>query len=186
MIRHTIRLAFFVAGLAVFTHSAWSDQKNEELDELFFRLHETTDMFEAASLSRDIWKNWYQNSNPDIEALMKQGEISMQRADYPDAVQLYTQVIKLDPDFAEGWNRRATVLYLMGEFQLSTNDVVETLKLEPRHYGALSGQGLIYLQLQERRLALEYFEKALEANPHMSNVRENIEMLKKLIDEEVI
>ncbi len=179
-------LTIALATIALFGSLAWSDQNNEELDELFFRLHETTDVFEAANISREIWKNWYQNSNPDIEELMKQGELSMQRADYGNAVQVYSRIIELDPDFAEGWNRRATVLYLMGEYQLSTNDVVETLKLEPRHYGALSGQGLIYIRLEERRLALEYFEKALDANPHMINVRQNIEMLKKLIDEEVI
>ena len=165
---------------------ALSDQNNPELNELFFRLHETASIGEAQVISREIWKHWYQNDNPDIEVLMEQGEISMRRTEYEDAVQIYTQVIEMDPGFAEGWNRRATVYYLMGQYQLSTDDVRETLLREPRHYGALSGQGMIYLQLEHHDLALEYFERALEANPHMGNVRDSIRLLEKMRDAEVI
>lgn len=172
--------------VAICPLSSWSDQNNPELDDLFFRLHETDNLRNAQNISREIWKHWYQNDNPDIEALMEQGEISMRRAEYGDAAQIYTQVIKMDPGFAEGWNRRATVYYLMGEYQLSTSDVRETLLREPRHYGALSGQGMIYLHLQNHDLAIEYFKRALDANPHMQNVQHSVEQLEKMRAAEVI
>ncbi len=179
-------IALVGALVSFLAPSSWSDQDNPELDDLFFRLHETASVYEAQAISREIWKHWYQNDNPDIEVLMEQGEVSMRRTEYADAVQIYTQVIEMDPGFAEGWNRRATVYYLMGEYQLSTSDVDETLLREPRHYGALSGQGMIYLQLENHERALEYFERALDVNPHMSNVRDSIRLLEKMRDAEVI
>lgn len=103
----------------------------------------------------------------------------MRRSDYGDAVSIYTRVIAIDPDFAEGWNRRATIYYLMGEYDLSTQDVEKTLALEPRHFGALSGQGLIYLRQEKPARAVEYFRQALDVNPHMRNIRHNLESLEK-------
>ena len=110
----------------------------------------------------------------------------MQKGKLDEAADYYSRIIEIEPDFAEGWNRRATIYYMMGEYQLSTSDVMETLQLEPRHFGALSGQGMIYMQLMEKELALEYYEKALDVNPHMTAVKQSIEFLKKLIEDEVI
>ena len=165
---------------------SWSDQNNPELDELFRLLHEVTSSAEAAVLTRQIWQNWYQSDNQEIQALMRQGEISMHRGKLNQAVEIYSRVIDIDPGFAEGWNRRATAYYMMGEYQFSTGDVVETLKLEPRHFGALSGQGMIYTRLQKIDLALEYYERALEANPHTTGVRISIEAIRKYLEKEVI
>ncbi len=165
---------------------SWSDQNNPELDELFRLLHEVTSPAEASVLTRQIWQNWYQSDNKEVEALMRQGEISMRTGKLEQAVEIYSRVIDIDPGFAEGWNRRATVYYMMGRYQSSTADVVETLKLEPRHFGALSGQGMIYTQLRKIDLALEYYERALEVNPHMTGVRISIEAIRKYLQKEVI
>ncbi len=163
-----------------------SDQNNPELDELFRLLHEVTSPAEASVLTRQIWQNWYQSDNREIEALMQRGEISLRRGKLEQAIEIYSRVIDIDPGFAEGWNRRATAYYMMGELQSSTEDVVETLKLEPRHFGALSGQGMIYTQLRKIDLALEYYERALEVNPHMTGVRISIEAIRKYLEKEVI
>ena len=165
---------------------SWSDQNNSEIDELFRLLHEATSPAEASVLTRQIWHNWYQSDNKDIEVLMQQGEIRMRSGKLDQAVKIYSRIIDIDPGFAEGWNRRATAYYMMGELQNSTADVVETLKLEPRHFGALSGQGMIYTQLRQVDLALEYYEKALEVNPHMTGVRISIEAIKKHLKKEAI
>ena len=164
----------------------YADQNNSELDMLFSRLHETVDEDEAAEITRKIWRNWYENSDAAVNELMYRGEISMRHGKYDDAVNYFSEIIDIAPDFAEGWNRRATAYYIIGEYQLSTDDVAKTLNLEPRHFGALSGQGMIYLQLEQRDLALQYMERALEANPHMQAVRSSIKALRKLIDGEVI
>ena len=175
-----------LASLTLAAGTAHADQNNAELDELFYRLQETSDLFEASQISQEIWRNWYQNDDPQIEELMGEGEARMREADYRAAVETYTRIIEMDPGFAEGWNRRATVYYLMGEYEKSTADVAETLSLEPRHYGALSGQGLIYMAQDQPQKALEYLERALEANPHMMGVKQNIELIRKQQQDEII
>ena len=179
-------LQFAVLCIALISGYSSADQKNPELNELFILLHESTDPHEATVITDKIWQNWYQTDNAEIEGLMEQGEASMRVGKLKEAVESYTEVIKLDPEFAEGWNRRATIYYMMGKYQLSTADVDQTLKLEPRHFGALSGQGMIYTQLEEAELALEFYQRALEMNPHMLNVKFTIEAIKKHIQKELI
>jgi tetratricopeptide (TPR) repeat protein len=83
--------------------------------------------------------------------------------------------VRLDPNFAEGWNKRATVYYMMGDFDASVADIQKTLTLEPRHFGALSGLGLIYDALDKPAAAVKVWQKALEINPHMQSIRHRIE-----------
>lgn len=165
---------------------AYADQNNPELDVLFARLDETLNRVEAATVTRQIWKNWYQSDSPEVTELMKRGRTSMRLARYGEAVKYFTEIIKIAPQFAEGWNRRATVYYLIGEYQRSIDDVAKTLNLEPRHFGALSGQGMIYLKLQEHGLALHYMQRALEANPYLPGIKGNIEVIQKIIEDEAI
>ncbi len=88
-------------------------------------------------------------------------------------------IIKLDPDYAEAWHRRASVHYRMGNFTSSIEDIERTLALEPRHFGALAGLGLIYLEIGQERAALKALERALEVNPHLSGTRFKVEELKE-------
>ncbi|WP_424947315.1 tetratricopeptide repeat protein [Candidatus Spongiihabitans sp.] len=177
-----------VAALAVLIGAmpSYADQNNPELDVLFARLNETLDRVEAAAITRQIWKNWYQSDIPEVTALMNRGELSMRLARYDEAVKYFTEITEIAPQFAEGWNRRATAYYLIGEYRCSTDDVAKTLALEPRHFGALSGQGMIYLQLQERWLALQYMRRALAANPHLPGLKSNIKALQKRLDDEAV
>jgi tetratricopeptide (TPR) repeat protein len=177
-------LFFLVTG--VIAIPAIADQNNPELDGLFARLHETADVVEAAEITKQIWTNWYQSNDAEVTQLMQLGEVSMRRAKYDEAVAYFSEIINIAPEFAEGWNRRATAYYLIGEYSLSTDDVDKTLTLEPRHFGALSGQGMIYLQLQQRELALQFMERALKVNPHLQSVRSSVKALKQLISEEII
>jgi len=172
--------------IALNSTNSWADQNNPELDQLFELLQSTTNSVEAAAINQKIWQNWYQSDNKEIEELMNKGEVSMRVGLLKQAVEFYSRIIEIDPGFAEGWNRRATVYYMMGEYQLSTQDVVETLRLEPRHYGALSGQGMIYTQLKEAELALEFYQRALEVNPHMAGVERSIKAIKKQLQKQVI
>ena len=165
---------------------AKSDQTNPELDELFQLLQTATDLEEARVLSDQIWFNWYQHDDDEVTRLMELGETSLRRGQLKEAVQIYSRVIELDQQYAEGWNRRATTYYMMGRYVESTADVVATLALEPRHFGALSGQGMIYMRLDNSEKAIEYMEKALEVNPHMVGVQETIEILKKQQQDETI
>lgn len=105
---------------------------------------------------------------------------------YENALAALDQLVAALPEYAEGWNTRATLLYLMGDYVASAVDVKRTLALEPRHFGAWSGLGLIYLNLGDERAALAAFSKALEWNPHLSGSRHNVESLKKQLREHAI
>jgi tetratricopeptide (TPR) repeat protein len=94
-------------------------------------------------------------------------------------VDTFSEVIKLEPDLAEAWNKRATVYYLMGEYEASVRDIERTLALESRHFGALSGLGFIYLSHGEDRAAIEAFEAALEINPYLPGARTRVEELRR-------
>ena len=103
-----------------------------------------------------------------------------------DAVRVFTKVIKLDPDWAEAWNKRATVLYLLGEFQKSQNDIDKVLKLEKRHFGALAGQGLVNIQLKNYEKAIMSYEKAQIIYPSMKSPKIMIKEIQKLIKKQSI
>jgi tetratricopeptide (TPR) repeat protein len=106
----------------------------------------------------------------------------MGAGDFLTALQTFNAMVKLEPDFAEGWNKRTTVLYLIDNYDASVADVQRTLALEPRHFGALSGLGLIYDALEEKKKALEAYRSALKIHPHLFGVEMRIEQLSKEIE----
>ena len=103
-----------------------------------------------------------------------------------NAHKVFSKVIELDPNWAEAWNKRATVLYLMGNYQLSQNDIDKTLSLEKRHFGALSGQGLVQSALKNYQLAIDSCIEAHKIYPAMESPMIMIERLKKLIKNETV
>lgn len=130
-----------------------------------------------------LWLLWTRSGDAEIDALMARATEEMQASRYPQAIALLDQVVQKKPDFAEGWNRRATVHYLAGELRKSIADCDEVLKRNPRHFGALSGLGQIYLQLEEEEKALQWFRRALEANPNMLGVEMTIRSLEEKLKE---
>ena len=126
-----------------------------------------------------LWLLWTRSGDADIDGLMARATEDMQAGRYADAINLLDQIVKKKPDFAEGWNRRATVHFLAGDLQKSIADCDEVLKRNPGHFGALSGLGQIYLQLQDDAKALEAFRRALAVNPNMVGVEMNVRMLEE-------
>ncbi|HEX6157637.1 MAG TPA: tetratricopeptide repeat protein [Burkholderiales bacterium] len=126
-----------------------------------------------------LWLLWTRSGDAAIDALMARATEAMQSGQYAEAIKVLDQVVKKKPEFAEGWNRRATVHYLAGELRKSIADCDEVLKRNPGHFGALSGLGQIYLQLDDEQKALEWFRRALEVNPNMLSVEMNVRMLEE-------
>lgn len=126
-----------------------------------------------------LWLLWTRSGDAGIDALMAKATEEMQAGRYGEAIALLNDIVAKKPDFAEGWNRRATVHYLAGELQKSIADCDEVLKRNPGHFGALSGLGQIYLQLEDHAKALEAFRRALEVNPNMVGVEMNVRMLEE-------
>jgi tetratricopeptide (TPR) repeat protein len=130
-----------------------------------------------------LWLIWLRSGDREIDALMARGIEDMQSGQHASAIRTFTTIIEKKPDFAEGWNKRATALYLAGEFRKSLADCDQVLKRNPGHFGALSGAGLIHMQLQEYDLALARFRRALEVNPNMTGVELNIKEAERLLKE---
>lgn len=130
-----------------------------------------------------LWRVWSRSGDDEIDALLATGVEQMNARHAEAAIATLSRVIERRPDFAEGWNKRATLYYLVGEYGKSLADCDEVLKRNPYHFGALSGYGMNYIQLDEPQKALEYFERALGVNPNMRQVEQAIETLKEILRE---
>ena len=130
-----------------------------------------------------VWSVWGRSGDNAIDALYQQGVEQLNFGLAADAIATFTRIIDRRPQFAEGWNKRATLYYSIGEFQKSLRDCDEVIKRNPLHFGALAGYGLIYSRLEQPERSLGYFKRALRVNPNLQGVARNIELLQKLIDE---
>ena len=130
-----------------------------------------------------LWLLWGRSGDKAIDALMAKGAEQMQAQKFKAAIATFTEVIRRKPDFAEGWNRRATALYLAGEYKRSIADCDEVMKRNPHHFGALAGYGQIYFQLEQYDKAIRYWKRALEVNPNMLGVEMNIKGTELLLAE---
>ena len=165
---------------------ASADQRDPRLDGLFEQLRFASGFGAAQILEQQIWQIWLQSDDRAVTLLMRDGMAAMGRNDFRRALGKFDQIVAIAPDFAEGWNKRATVHYLMGNHTASLSDISRTLELEPRHFGALSGQGLVYIALEDEVRALEAFEAALAVHPNLVSARRNAEILRKRLDEQRI
>lgn len=167
-----------LAALLVSTVAS-GDQKDVRLQELFGQLKAAQSPQQAVMIETEIWKRWYDRDENNGGAGMKTAIEAMNAGRYTIALTVLDKLVVEEPDFAEAWNRRATVHYLLGNYEQSLEDIEKTLVLEPRHFGALSGVGLIMLQVGEDEKAIHAFEKVLEISPKNVSANKSIEDLEK-------
>ena len=146
------------------------------LDSLFDEL-QTADAQAAERIEREIWNEWSKSGSPAMDLLLQRGRDSIEAGDIPAAIEHFTALTDHAPDFAEGWNARATAYFMAGEIGPSINDIAKTLNLNPRHFGALSGLGMIFEQLGQPEKALEVYKAALAIHPQLQGVIESVERL---------
>ncbi|MBL8837820.1 MAG: tetratricopeptide repeat protein [Alphaproteobacteria bacterium] len=175
MLTRVLALALLVLAAS----PAQADQTDPRLPALFERLRTTSSASEAADLRDLIWQIWFAAGDVEVDNLMEMGERAMAGGQLGLALAMFDAVIERRPEFAEGWNRRATVLYLGGAFDRSAADVERVLALEPRHFGALSGLGLINTARERFDEAIGAFERALAVDPHLPGARINLEGLRR-------
>jgi tetratricopeptide (TPR) repeat protein len=130
-----------------------------------------------------LWQVWSRSGDEKIDALLQQGVAQMQEGPVRLALATFNKIIELKPDFTEGWNKRATLYFIMGEYEKSLRDCDEVMKGNPYHFGALAGYGQIYSRLDRPGLALEYFRRALDLNPNLHGVELTIKKLEREIGE---
>ena len=133
-----------------------------------------------AYAERGLWAIWSRSGDPDIDRLMARGVEEMQQGNNKAAIATFSEVVKRKPDFAEGWNKRATVYYVVGDYPRSIADCDQVLKRNPRHFGTLSGLGQIYYRMDNYEMSIEWFRKALEVNPNMGGVELNLKALEAM------
>ena len=182
------RVPLVIAAVAYLSivSAASADQTHPRLDLLFPELKTAPDQEAADEIAGEIWKLWRDTDNPKAAQALANGSQAMGAGQYRNAYRYFSEVIQQVPAFAEGWNKRATVLYLMGAYQESIDDIRETLQREPRHFGALSGLGLIFLRQRQFGPATAAFRDALAINPYLPRIRaalEQLESRQRAIDE---
>lgn len=128
-----------------------------------------------------LWAVWSRSGDDAIDDVLEIGVGQMRGGQLEASVETFSEIIRRRPDFAEGWNKRATAYYLLGEWRRSAADCDEVLRRNPQHFGALSGYGMIWLQLDEPARALERFEQALAVNPNLESVQTTADALRALL-----
>ena len=139
--------------------------------------------FVRGAAEQALWAVWTRSGDAEIDGLMARGIAEMQSGRIAESVVTFTEIIELRPEFAEGWNKRATALFLAGELEASLEDCDEVMRRNPRHFGALSGYGLIYFRQEKYAEAITAWRRALEVNPNLAGLTENIERAEALLRE---
>ena len=179
---------FIIFIFYIFAQSASAaDKQISELNNLFDQLKALSNLEEAKKVEDKIWQLWTTHPSEDtLTELLAKGSEYMMQNQLTSAHNVFSKVIELDPKWAEGWNKRATVLYMMGNFELSQKDIDMVLSLEKRHFGALSGQGLVQTALENYEKAIDSYIEAHKIYPSSQSTLQMIEQLSILLQKESI
>ena len=178
-----IVIAFFIF---LINTVLYAEDQNKELDRLFLELKKNIPS-KSSNIEQQIWLLWSTHpSDEKLTSLLDEGSRLVQDQKLYKAISIFTDAIELDPTWAEAWNKRATVFYMVGEFQKSQNDIDKVLVLEQRHFGALAGQGLVNIQLKNYEKAIKSYEKAQEIYPAMRSPKIMIKQIEELMKQQTI
>ena len=177
-------LSIIILFLSTTTLSA--NDRNVELDKLFLELKKNIPSL-SSGIAQQIWMLWSTHpTDQKLTSLLDEGSRLVQDQQLTRAIDVFTEAIELDPNWAEAWNKRATVLYMLGEYQKSQDDIDKVLELEERHFGALAGQGLVNIQLKNYEKAIRSYEQAQEIYPAMRSPKIMIKQIEELMKQQTI
>ena len=181
-------IRFFLIFLLYFLSqlSSFSDERDIKLNQLFIEL-KVNQSNDAFIVEQEIWKLWSTHpTDLKLTARLEEGAQFVRTQQLSKAIEIFTEVIKLDQNWAEAWNKRATVFYMMGKFKQSQEDIDKVLALEARHFGALAGQGLVNIQLKNYEKAIFSYQQAKERHPSMQSPEIMIRRIEELIKQQTI
>ena len=180
------KLLFLFFFIFFLTDQLVANEREKELNVLFNKLQDTNSKF-TSEIEQKIWKIWSTHpKNNELTLMLLKGSKLADNQKLNEAVKLFSEVIEIDPYWAEAWNKRATVFFLLGEFQKSQNDIDKVLKLEKRHFGALAGQGLVNIHLKNYEKAILSYQKAQKIYPAMKSPKIMIKEIEELIKKQSI
>ena len=179
---------FFIFIFFTYSFFSYADSDHQKkIDKLFDRLKTTTNYQKSKEIESKIWKLWTTHpSESSLTALLADGSYYMSQNNLETAYETFTKIIEMDSNWAEVWNKRATVLYLMGKYELSQSDIDKVLKIESRHFGALSGQGLVQTALKNYQKAINSYIEAHKIHPNMKSPLIMIKQLQIQIKKESV
>ena len=155
------------------------DNREVALDRLFASLHKTSDEQAAKAVEEKIWELWSRFDSPTAEVLLGQAVVAMNAAENTASLEILDRIVASYPAYAEAWNKRATLQFVLGNYDASLKDIEKVLDLEPRHFGALAGRGMIYQTQKNWTAALNAYREALSMNPSMTEIKNAIQELSK-------
>ncbi|CAN5877245.1 hypothetical protein BH11PSE3_BH11PSE3_27380 [soil metagenome] len=173
-------LAALLGLMLGFNVLAQNSGSNTMLDTLFGKLQTATDPAAIQALEAAIWEQWTMVPDAGQRELMMRGIAEMQQSQLKASVETFSKLIEVAPNTSEAWNKRATAYWLLGNFPASLSDICETLRQEPRHFGAYSGLGMIRAEMGEYSRAVAAFELARKYNPHITGIEDEIDRLKAM------
>ena len=168
-----------------------AEERKSELNKLFTQLKNTKNLSSAQIVENKIWEIWESHPSSNrkgfrLTELLDQGSLLINRREFDKAYKIFTQIIATDPNWSEAWNKRALVLYLMKQYQSSLDDIKITLNLEPRHFGALSGRALNYIELNQYEKAIKSYKDAQKIYPVIDGAKKMIPQLEELIKDQAV
>ena len=164
----------------------YANDRSSKLDQLFIELKKNN-LKLSSKIEQQIWKLWSTHpTDKKLTAMLNEGSMLINDRKLFKAIKIFTEAIEIDPNWAEAWNKRATVYYLIGEYEKSQNDIDKVLKLEKRHFGALAGQGLVNIQLENYEKAILSYKMIEEVYPSMRSPKIMIKQINELIKRESI
>ena len=179
-------LSIIILFISTTTVSANDRDRNIELDKLFLELKKNIPTL-SSRIAQQIWMLWSTHpTDQKLTSLLDEGSRLVQDQKLNRAIDVFTEAIELDPSWAEAWNKRATVFYMVGEFKKSQDDIDKVLELEERHFGALAGQGMVNIQLKNYDKAKQSYQKVQEIYPAMKSPKVMIEQIEELIKRQSI
>jgi len=170
-----------VIFVKAFSPAFAEETEQTTLDMLFDNLHNATEE-DWKEHQQAIWDHWSNSGSPTADMLLQRGRVAIQTGRHEQAIDHFNDLIALYPNFAEGWNARATAYFVMEEYGQSIKDIEHTLSLEPRHFGAYSGLGVILERIDQKEEAMRAYRKAIELNPHLPGAKIAIERLSDEVD----
>lgn len=179
--------SFLLIHLATLDVTSHADQNDPRLSKLFAQLSLSPEnSSKKIQIEREIWAIWMVHDDPYSQYLLRKGSAEMSTGNLAAAKTSFTNLITLAPEFAEAWNKRATLHFIQNQHENSISDIRQTLLLEPRHFGAIAGLGLNLEAIGEREAAISAYNEALIINPHMKQIKEKLKALKQtIIDEQI-
>ncbi len=180
-----IRAALYALCLALASSSLVADQHAAELPDLFDQLQNASEPAVVSAIESKIWQHWLEAPDENAALIMSQLSRAMSDGELDMALVLSNQLVDSTPGYSEAWNRRATIHYLMGNNDASVADIRETVLLEPRHFGAISGLGLIFMRENNLQAALDAFEKVLEISPGSPSAISSVERVRRELGREI-